>query len=127
MKAAEMPCRMHADEECASRKGKNITDRFQVKIADAHYEKVAGHNVEESPQNIHCRRRKAFPGRFCEGSLEGPSHGAAYNMRNGVGQENSPKEVRHEMKPNHGCELRAAGSNIVSWAGERTSLISDES
>src|ERR1035438_10213007 len=108
MKPAEMPRRLEADQQRANRKSKNVTDRSQIKVANAHHEKVADDGVEEAPQNVHRRRGKPFAGRLGEGRLKGPSHHAADKMGNGVGQENSAKEVRHQMKPGHGYALLVA-------------------
>src|ERR1700690_2476172 len=116
MKLAEMPCRMQADEECARRKSKNVADRSQIEVANAHHQKVGGNGVEEAPQNVHRRRGKTFSGRLCEGSLEGPPHHAADKMRNDVGQGNSSKEVRHQMKPGHGYALLLVSRFRMSWA-----------
>ena len=49
MKPAEMPCRLEADQQYANRKSKNVTYRFQIKVANAHHEKVADHGVKEAP------------------------------------------------------------------------------
>src|ERR1700733_14763780 len=110
-----MPRHEKANQQCANRKSENVTCRSQIEVANAHHEKVAHDGVEEAPQNIHGRRRKPFAGRFCEGSLEGPAHYAADKMRNGVGHENSSKEVRHKMKPAHGYALLVASRLRMSW------------
>src|ERR1700678_2206514 len=108
MKLAEMPRRLEADHQCANRKSKNVTCRSQIKVANAHHQKVAGDRVEEAPENVHGRRGKPFARRLCEGRLKGLSQHAADKMRNGVGQEHSSKQVRHKMKPGHGYALLAA-------------------
>jgi hypothetical protein len=49
MKLAEMPRRLDADQQCANRKSKNVTYRSQIKVANAHHEKVADDSVEKAP------------------------------------------------------------------------------
>src|ERR1700733_9319465 len=115
MKPAEMPRHENTNQQCANRKSKNVTYRSQIKVANAHHEKVAGDCVEEAPENIHRRRGKTLAGRRCEGRLKGPSHYAADKMGNGVGQENSSKEVRHKVKPGHGYALLVASRLRMSW------------
>src|ERR1700691_2462952 len=108
MKLAEMARRMEADQQCANRKSKNVTYRSQIKVTNADHEKIPGDGVKEAPENVHGRRGKAFAGRLCEGRLKSLSQHAADKMRNGVGQENSSKEVRRKIKPSHGYALLAA-------------------
>src|ERR1700728_2729651 len=115
MKLAEMPRHEKADQQYANRKSKNVTYRAQVKVADARHKKVAGDGVEEAPKNVHCGRGQPLAGRLCEGRLKGLSHHAADIMRNGVGQENSSKEIRHKMKPGHGYALLVASRLSMSW------------
>src|ERR1700728_2929756 len=115
MKLAEMPRHEKADQQYANRKSKNVTYRAQVKVADARHKKVAGDGVEEAPKNVHCGRGQPLAGRLCEGRLKGLSHHAADIMRNGVGQKNSSKEVRHKMKPGHGYALLVASRLRMSW------------
>jgi hypothetical protein len=115
MKLPEMPRHENTNQQYTNRKSKNVTYRSQIKVANAHYEKVADDGVEEAPKNVHCRRGKPFAGRLCEGSLKGPSHYAADEMWNGVGQESSSKEVRHKMKPGHGYALLVASRSRMSW------------
>src|SRR3984885_7848285 len=110
-----MPRHEKANQQCANRKSKNVTYRSQIKVANAHHEKVADDGVEEAPQNVHGRRGKTFAGRLCEGSLEGPSHHAADKMRNGVGHENPSNKVRHQVKPGHGYVLLVASRLRMSW------------
>src|SRR5579862_8915443 len=101
MKLSEMPRRLQANQQRANRKCENITYRSQIKVANAHREKIPDDSVKESPENVHGRRGKPFAGRLCEGRLKGLSHHAADKMRNGVGQKYPSKEVRHKMKPGH--------------------------
>src|SRR5579862_9169618 len=108
MKLAEVPRQLEADQQCANRKGKNVTCRSEIKVPNAHHEKVAHDGIEEAPENIHGRRGKPLAGRLCEGRLKGPPHRAADKMRNGVGQKNSSKEIRHKMMPGHGYALLVA-------------------
>src|ERR1700722_7679472 len=115
MKLAEMPRHEKTNQQCANPKSKNVPYRSQIKVANAHHQKIPGDSVKEAPQNVHGRRGKSFAGRLCEGRLKGPSHDAADKMRNGVGQESSSKEVRHKIKPGHGYTLLVAGRLRMSW------------
>jgi hypothetical protein len=49
MKLAEMPRQLEADQQCANRKSNNVTYRSQIKVANAHHEKVSDDGVEEAP------------------------------------------------------------------------------
>src|SRR6201996_9060025 len=115
MELAEMPRRLEADQQCANRESDNVAYRSQVEVADAHHENVADDGVEEAPENVHGRRGKPFAGRLCEGRLKWLPHHSADKMRNGVGQENSSKEVRHKMMPGHGYALLVASRLRMSW------------
>src|ERR1700685_4615763 len=110
-----MPRHEKTDQQCTNPKSKNVTNRSQIEVANAYHEKVADNGVEEAPESVHGRRGKTFAGRLCEGRLKGLSHHAADIMRNGVGQENSSKEIRHKMKPGHGYALLVASRLSMSW------------
>src|ERR1700743_2295973 len=115
MKLAEMPRHEKTNQQCANPKSNNVTYRSEIKVANAHHQKIPGDGVKEAPDHVHGRRRKPLAGRFCEGRLKRPSHDAADKMRNGVGQKSSSKEVRHQMKPGHGYALLIASRLRMSW------------
>ena len=49
MKLAKMARRLEADQQCANRKSKNVTQRSQIEVSNARHEKVADDSVEETP------------------------------------------------------------------------------
>jgi hypothetical protein len=49
MELAEMPRHENTNQQCANRKSKNVTERSQIKVANAHHQKVADDDVEETP------------------------------------------------------------------------------
>jgi hypothetical protein len=50
---------------------KDVPGLFQVEIADAADEQIGDGEVEKSPEDIHPRRRQAYPGWGRKGALEG--------------------------------------------------------
>src|ERR1700744_3077830 len=102
MKLAEVPRRLKADQQCADGERNNVTERSEIEVTHAHNQKVADDDVEEAPEHVNRRRGEPFAWRFCERRLKRSSHHSADKMRNGVVQEHSSEDVRHEMMPVHG-------------------------
>ena len=65
MKLTEMPCRLQANEECASRKRRDAGDGSRIEVSDAQQKQIGEDEIREAPENIHCRGRETLPRRLC--------------------------------------------------------------
>ena len=89
----------------------------QAEAANPADEQPGDGEIEEAPENIHRGGGQAFSRRFGEGALKGAARDAVGQMRQGVGEERSAKEVREILVPVHGCPLPAAKThgNRLRW------------
>jgi hypothetical protein len=97
VKLTEMPCRVQADEECASRGRRDAGDGSRIEVADAQQKHIGQHAVRNAPQNIHGRGRETLPRRLCERCLKGSSRSAADEVRHGISQKQASEKVGYEM------------------------------
>ena len=49
MKLTEMPCRLQADEECASRKRRDAGDGSRIEVSDAQQKQIGEDEIREAP------------------------------------------------------------------------------
>ena len=64
----------------------------QAEAADAAKEQIGHGKIEESPEDIDCRRGQALSRRRCEGALEGAARDSVNEMGQAVGQNAPPKK-----------------------------------
>ena len=93
----------HQQDACTS--GDDLIRSVEIEISDASDEEVSEDEVRKSPKDVDGRRGKALAWRLGEGTLKGPSHHAADEVRNGIGEESAAEQVGYVVKPVHDWAL----------------------
>lgn len=71
MELAEVTRRKDADQQCAQAEGEDVGCRPRIESTYVCYEQIPNRRIEESPDNVDCRRGEPLAGWFGKGSLEG--------------------------------------------------------
>ena len=90
-------------DQDARPKDKNVQGLAQLEVADPAHKQIADSKIEEAPQDIDRRGRQPYPGRGCEGTLEGMSRDPIAQMGKRVSEEGAPEKIRQVVVPGHDC------------------------
>jgi hypothetical protein len=94
----------HNEYSCTERE--NVQGLTQIEAAHATDQQVAEGEIEEAPQYIYRRRGQAYPWWRREGTLERVPRDSIAQVRDSVGKERAPEEVRNKMVPAHRYSFR---------------------
>ena len=99
VESPKVPRGEYAHQQDARTSGDDLICGVEIEISDASDEEVSEDEVRKSPKHVDGRRGKALAWRFGEGTLKGPSHHAADEVRNGIGEESAAEQIGYVVKP----------------------------
>jgi len=99
MICTEIPCHAQRDDECSESQDEHMPRSPQVESTDAGHKSICHRQVEHPPQDVHRRRRQAYPGGRCKRGLERHARHAVPQVGYRVREEGPTEEVRYVVIP----------------------------